>query len=380
MGYLDYAGIFGNPASHLHHFGTEAQQAVNGARQQVASLVNAEPREIVWTSGATESNNLAIKGAAWYCADKGRHIVTSAIEHKAVLDSCAYLETKGFEVTYMLPNEDGIITPEIVERHIRHDTILVSLMHVNNEIGTVTDIPSIGEITSSRAILLHVDAAQSVPRLPIDLGVMKVDLLSMSGHKMYGPKGVGALYIRHSPRRVKIDIQMHGGGHENGFRSGTVPTHQVVGMGEAAAIIMRERENECAHIQGLTALLIAQLQNIPAFRLNAERAHTVPGIVNACFPYANSDSVMMNMTDVAISSGSACTSADVTPSHVLRALGVEEECMFCSLRFSIGRFTTREDIMHVARRICEVVSDLRGVSLDWARFIDMKEQKPYSNL
>ena len=334
------------------------------ARGQVAELINADPREIIWTSGATESDNLAIKGAAYFNSDRGKHIVTSAIEHKAVLDSCKYLETQGFEVTYIVPEKDGIITPEMVKESLRNDTILLSLMHVNNELGTITDIENIGEITREQNVLFHVDAAQSAARLPIDVKKTQADFISLSGHKMYGPKGVGTLYIRSHPR-ARLQIQMHGGGHEGGFRSGTIPTHQVVGMGEAARLMAKQYHTDSAHIEALTERLLKDFEQLEQVSFNGDRSHCVPGIVNVCFACVESESMMMSMDDVAISSGSACTSSDLEPSYVLLAIGMDEEMAFSSLRFSIGRFSTEADIDYASQRVCSTLHELRQLSPLW---------------
>lgn len=362
--FLNAGGMFGNAASRSHCFGREAEKAVEKARGEVADLINADSQEIVWTSGATESDNLAIKGAAYFHSGRGKHIVTSAIEHKAVIDSCKYLETQGFEVTYIVPGKDGIITSEMVKESLRDDTVLLSLMHVNNELGTITDIESIGEITREQNVLFHVDAAQSAARLPIDVKSIQADFISISGHKMYAPKGVGALYIRRNPR-ARLFAQMHGGGHEGGIRSGTVPTHQVAGMGEAARLAAKQRHADSAHAEKLTELLLKSLEQIEQVSLNGDRSRCVPGIVNACFACAESESMMMSMDDVAISSGSACTSSDLDPSHVLLAIGIGEESAFSSLRFSMGRFSTEKDIDYASRRVRSSLNELRALSPLW---------------
>ena len=363
--YLGLDGVFGNPASRSHHFGWEAEKAVETARAEVADLINAEPREIIWTSGATESDNLAIKGAARCHASRGRHIVTSALEHKAVLDSCHCLEQEGFEVTYLDPDVDGVITPSLVEGKLRDDTILVSLMHVNNEIGTITDIGSIGKITRERKIMFHVDAAQSAARLPLDMQRMQMDFVSLSAHKMYGPKGVGALYVRNRPL-ARLQAQMHGGGHERGLRSGTLATHQVAGMGEAARLVRERLAVDIAHLEVLTKRLLNRLNTIEQVFVNGERAHCVPGIANVGFACVESESLMMRLKkEVALSSGSACTSASLEPSYVLRALGVDEEMAYSSLRFSLGRFTTREEVDYATERIHDSVVELRSLSPLW---------------
>ena len=356
--------MFGNPSSTLHSQGQAANNAVEHARQLVANLINAEPDEIIWTSGATESDNLAIKGVAQLYADRGRHIVTSEIEHKAVLDTCLYLESLGFEVTYISPNPDGVITPRQVETSLRPDTILVSLMHVNNEIGTITDIQSISEITRSQEVLFHTDAAQSTARLPLDMQAIPADLVSLSGHKMYGPKGVGALYVRRNPR-VRLQPQIHGGGHERGIRSGTLPTHQIVGMGEAARLIVDRRAEDTSQIKALSQDLLHRLTQIEQVSVNGNREYCVDAIVNVSVPFVESESLMMMLTNIAISNGSACTSASLEPSHVLTALGLDEESAHSSLRFSIGRFTTRDDIRQSCEQIAEAVNELRQISPLW---------------
>jgi cysteine desulfurase len=334
-------GNFGNPASRSHAYGWMAEEAVEEARTQVAKLLNCDPREIVWTSGATESDNLAIKGVAEAQGASRRHIVTSVIEHKAVLDTCAYLETKGFEVTYLRP-----------------DTLLVSLMHVNNEIGVINDIAAIGEVCRASGVLFHVDAAQSAGKVPIDLSVMKVDLMSLSAHKMYGPKGIGALYVRRLPQ-VRIAPQIHGGGHERGMRSGTLATHQIVGMGEASRILRENMNSENARIAALRDRLWSHLKQLEGVQVNGDYQRRLPGNLNVAFAGIDGETLMMALDDVAVSSGSACTSATVEPSYVLRALGLPDDLAHASLRFTIGRFTTEEDIDRAARRVIEVVERLR---------------------
>ncbi len=369
--YLGLSGVFGNPAS-LHRFGWEAGEAVEEAREQVANLINADPSEIVWTSGATESINLAIKGVAHRYSDQGKHIVTSSLEHKAVLDSCAQLAREGFEITYITPSQDGLISPESVEQVLREDTVLVSLMHVNNEVGTITDIKTIGEMTHTRGIAFHVDAAQSAPRISLDTRLLQVDLISFSGHKMYGPKGVGALYMRQSPR-VRIEPQMHGGDQEQGIRSGTLATHQLVGMGEAARLI-RERWNcDREAISTLDRLLVDRLTDIDHTFLNGNQVHRAAGIMNISFACVESESLMMSMKDVAISSGSACTSSQIQSSHVLQALGLSEALANCSVRFSLGRFTTEEQINFAVERVQKSVDVLRKLSPEWSGVLYNKE-------
>ncbi|MCG8906392.1 IscS subfamily cysteine desulfurase [Pseudomonas nitroreducens] len=360
-------GNFGNPASRSHLFGWKAEEAAENARRQVAELVNADPREIVWTSGATESDNLAIKGVAHFYATKGKHIVTSKIEHKAVLDTCRQLEREGFEVTYLEPTPEGIITPAMVEAALRDDTILVSVMHVNNEVGSINDIAAIGELTRSRGILLHVDAAQSAGKVDIDLEKLKVDLMSFSAHKVYGPKGMGALYVRRKPR-VRLEAQMHGGGHERGMRSGTLATHQIVGMGEAFRIAKEEMHQEMARIEGLRKRFFDQVQGLEELYLNGSSTAYAPNILNVSFNYVEGESLMMSLKDLAVSSGSACTSASLEPSYVLRALGRNDELAHSSIRFSFGRFTTEEEVDYAAKKVVEAVSKLRELSPLWDMF------------
>ncbi len=351
-------GTFGNPASRSHAYGWMAEEAVEEARAQVAKLLNCDPREIVWTSGATESDNLAIKGVAEAQGTSRRHIVTSAIEHKAVLDTCGYLETKGFEVTYLRPGSSGIVEPEQVAAVLRPDTLLVSLMHVNNEIGVINDIAAIGEVCRARGVLFHVDAAQSAGKIPIDLAVMKIDLMSLSAHKMYGPKGIGVLYVRRMPQ-VRIAAQIHGGGHERGMRSGTLATHQIVGMGEASRILRENMASENARIAALRNRLWSHLKQLEGVQVNGDYERRLPGNLNVAFADIDGETLMMALDDVAVSSGSACTSATVEPSYVLRALGLSDDLAHASLRFTVGRFTTEDDIDRAARRVIEVVERLR---------------------
>ncbi|TRX76358.1 IscS subfamily cysteine desulfurase [Pseudomonas mangiferae] len=357
-------GNFGNPASRSHAFGWKAEEAVENARRQVAELVNADPREIVWTSGATESDNLAIKGVAHFYSSKGKHIVTSKIEHKAVLDTTRQLEREGFDVTYIEPGEDGLITPALVEAALRDDTILVSVMHVNNEIGTVNDIAAIGELTRARGILFHVDAAQSTGKVEIDLEAMKVDLMSFSAHKTYGPKGIGALYVRRKPR-VRLEAQTHGGGHERGMRSGTLATHQIVGMGEAFRIAKEEMASERVRIQALRDRFWNTIQGMEELYLNGSAIARVPHNLNVSFNYVEGESLIMALKDLAVSSGSACTSASLEPSYVLRALGRNDELAHSSIRFTFGRFTTEEEVDYAASKIRESVDKLRELSPLW---------------
>lgn len=361
---LGIDGVFGNAASRPHRFGQEAREAVEKAREQVAALLNADPAEIVWTSGATESINLAIKGAAHARAGRGRHIVTSGLEHKAVLDSCGRLALEGFKVTHLRPGADGLISPESVEEALRDDTILVSLMHVNNETGAVTDIEAAGEVTRSRGIVFHVDAAQSAARLPLDMRSVQADLVSLSAHKMYGPKGAGALYARRRPR-VRLEPLIHGGGHEQGLRSGTLATHQIVGMGEAARLARERRARDAAAAAALDRRLLDSLLGMERVSLNGSATRRAPGIVNAAFACVKSESLMMVLKDVAVSSGSACTSSRIEPSHVLQALGVPGDLAACSIRFSLGRFTTAQEIDFAARRVRESVEALRELSPQW---------------
>lgn len=362
-------GKFGNPASRSHKFGWEAEEAVEIARRQVADLINCDPREIVWTSGATESDNLAIKGVAHFYKSKGKHIVTSKIEHKAVLDTCRHLEREGFEVTYLEPGADGLITPESVEAAIREDTTIVSIMHVNNEIGVVNDIAAIGEITRAKKVFFHVDAAQSAGKSDIDLETMKVDLMSFSAHKIYGPKGVGALFVRRKPR-VRLEAQMHGGGHERGMRSGTLATHQLVGMGEAFRIAHEEMEEEGQRILALRQRLWNGFNDMEEVYVSGDLNHHVPGIINISFNFVEGESLIMSLPDLAVSSGSACTSASLEPSYVLRALGLNDELAHSSLRFSIGRFTTEEDVDHAIASVRAAVEKLRELSPLWDMFKD----------
>ncbi len=362
-------GIYGNPASRSHKFGWEAEELIDIARQQVADLINADPREIVWTSGATESDNLAIKGVAHFYSKKGKHIVTSKIEHKAVLDTCRQLEREGFEVTYLEPDGNGIVQVEQVEQALRDDTILVSIMHVNNEIGTVQPIAEIGELTRSRKIIFHVDAAQSAGKIAIDLEHLKVDLMSFSAHKIYGPKGMGALFVRRKPR-IRLEAQIHGGGHERGMRSGTLATHQIVGMGEAFHIAKQDLEKDEKHITALRERLWNGVSNLEEVRLNGDPEQHVPGILNVSFNYVEGESLVMALKDLAVSSGSACTSASLEPSYVLRALGLSDELAHSSIRFSIGRFTTAEEIDYAIDKIKSSIGRLRDMSPLWEMFKD----------
>ena len=370
MNCLRMEGNFGNPASRSHAYGWLAEEAVESARGHVAALVNADPREIVWTSGATESNNLAIKGVAGFYGNKGKHILTSKIEHKAVLDACRQLEREGFEVTYLDPEPGtGLIQPAAVEAALRPDTILVSLMHVNNEIGTITDIAAIGEITRARGILFHVDAAQSTGKIDIDLDQMKVDLMSFCAHKTYGPKGVGALYVRRKPR-VRLEAQIHGGGHERGMRSGTLATHQLVGMGEAFRIAKLEMHEEQARLRVLRDKLWAGLQGLEQVFINGDLTQRIAGNLNVSFNFVEGESLIMALKDMAVSSGSACTSASLEPSYVLRALGLSDELAHSSIRFTMGRYTTEADIDFIIATASQAVNRLRDLSPLWDMYKD----------
>ncbi len=351
-------GIFGNPASRSHRFGWQAEEAVENARRQVAELLNADPREIVWTSGATESDNLALKGAAHFYRERGKHIITSAIEHKAVIDTCLQLEQEGFEITWLKPDVQGIVQPQAVADAIRSDTILVSLMHVNNEIGTLNDITAIGEITREKNIIFHVDAAQSAGKIPIDLQASKVDLMAVSAHKMYGPKGMGALFVRRTPR-VGLVAQIHGGGHERGMRSGTLATHQIVGMGSACDIARREMSAENQRITALRQRFLGGLMQLDDVQLNGHENSCLPGIMNISFGQIEGELLMMALKDLAVSSGSACSSASLEPSYVLRALGFSDERAHSSLRITLGRFTTQEEVDYALEQIRHTVEKLR---------------------
>jgi len=367
--YLTLEGVFGNPASRSHAFGWEADEAITLARRQVADLVNADPKEIVWTSGATESDNLAIKGAAEFYVKKGRHIVTSKTEHKAVLDTCRQLEREGYEVTYLDPEPNGLIDLNKLEAALRDDTILVSIMHVNNEIGVIQDIEAIGEMTRERKILFHVDAAQSAGKVPIDLEKLNVDLMSFSAHKIYGPKGIGALYVRRKPR-VRLEAQMHGGGHERGMRSGTLPTHQIVGMGEAFRLASEEMAAENERVLGLRQRLWDGIKDMEEVYLNGDEHLRVAGNLNVSFAYVEGESLIMALKDLAVSSGSACTSASLEPSYVLRAIGREDELAHSSIRFTLGRFSTTEEVDYAIAKIRTEVGRLRELSPLWEMFKD----------
>ena len=367
MQYLTLDGNFGNPASRSHRFGWQAEEAVDIARNEIAELVNADPREIVFTSGATEANNLAIKGIAEFYGKKGKHIITSKTEHKAVLDPCRQLERDGFEVTYLEPDTDGIISLEKVANALREDTLLVSIMHVNNEIGVIQDIAAIGELCREHKVFFHVDAVQSVGKLPIDLQSLKVDLMSFSAHKIYGPKGIGALYVRRKPR-IRLEAQMHGGGHERGMRSGTLPTHQIAGMGEAFRIAKLEMAQESERILALRERLWNGVKNMEEVYINGSMTQRIAGNLNVSFNYVEGESLVMALKDLAVSSGSACTSASLEPSYVLRALGRDDELAHSSIRFSIGRFTTAEEIDYAIDIINKNIGRLREMSPLWDMF------------
>jgi len=355
---LTLDGTFGNPASRSHRFGWQAEEKVDVARNQIAELINADPREVVFTSGATESDNLAIKGAAHAYRYKGKHIITSQTEHKAVLDTCLQLEAEGFDVTYLAPNAEGVITPASVEAALRDDTILVSIMHVNNEIGVIADIAAIGELCRSRGVIFHVDATQSVGKLPVDLSELAVDLMSFSAHKIYGPKGIGGLYVSRKPK-VRLEAQIHGGGHERGMRSGTLPVHQIVGMGEAFRIAKEEMTAEALRLHALRDRLWQGIQLLNDVQLNGALKQTAPNILNVSFSGVDGESLIMALKDLAVSSGSACTSASLEPSYVLRALGLSEALAHSSIRFSVGRYTTEEEIDYAIELIVKSVSRLR---------------------
>jgi cysteine desulfurase len=360
---------FGNPASRSHSFGWTADEAVEKARAQVAALVNADPKEIVWTSGATESNNLAIKGAAHFYQDKGKHIVTVMTEHKAVLDTVRELERQGFSATYLDPEPNGLIDLEKLQAALRPDTIIVSVMLVNNEIGVVQDIEAIGELCRSKGILFHVDAAQATGKVGIDLQKLKVDLMSFSAHKTYGPKGIGALYVQRKPR-VRLEAQMHGGGHERGFRSGTLATHQIVGMGEAFRIAQEEMAAENERIRMLRDRLWAGLSSMEEVYLNGDMEARVPHNLNVSFNFVEGESLIMAVKDVAVSSGSACTSASLEPSYVLRALGRNDELAHSSIRFTVGRFTSVEEVDYVVKLLQDKIAKLRDLSPLWDMYKD----------
>ena len=360
---------FGNPASRSHAYGWEAEKAVEDAREQVAALVNADAKEIIWTSGATESNNLAIKGAAHFYQGKGKHLITVKTEHKAVLDTVRELEREGFEATYLDVQENGLIDLEVLKAAIRPDTIVVSVMFVNNEVGVVQPIAEIGEICREKGIVFHVDAAQATGKVDIDLDRLKVDLMSFCAHKTYGPKGIGALYVRRKPR-VRLEAQMHGGGHERGLRSGTLATHQIVGMGESFRIAREEMAEENARVGKLRDRLLAGLTDLEATFVNGDLAQRVPHNLNISFAYVEGESLIMAVKDIAVSSGSACTSASLEPSYVLRALGRNDELAHSSIRFTIGRFTTEEEIDYTIKLLHDKIGKLRELSPLWEMYKD----------
>ena len=360
---------FGNPASRSHSYGWEAEEAVENARAEVARLLNADPKEIIWTSGATESDNLAIKGAAHFYQSRGKHLITVKTEHKAVLDTCRELEREGFEVTYLPVQENGLIDLEVFKAAIRPDTIVVSVMFVNNEIGVIQDIPAIGEICREKGIIFHVDATQAPGKVRIDLNELKVDLMSLSAHKVYGPKGIGALYVRRKPR-VRLEAQMHGGGHERGFRSGTLATHQIVGMGEAFRIAREEMDEEQARIARLRDRMWNGIKDMEEVYINGDLEHRVPNNLNVSFNFVEGESLIMAIKELAVSSGSACTSASLEPSYVLRALGRNDELAHSSIRFTLGRFTTEEEIDFAVRLLNDKIGKLRELSPLWEMYKD----------
>ena len=367
--YLTMEGDFGNAASRSHYYGWQAEKAVDEARSQVADLVGADPREIVWTSGATESNNLAIKGIAHFYEKRGKHIITLKTEHKAVLDTCRQLEREGFEVTYLDPLPNGLLDIEVFKKTIREDTILASIMHVNNEIGVIQDLQAIGDICRENKVFFHVDAAQSVGKIGINLESLPVDLMSFSAHKIYGPKGMGALYVSRKPR-VRLEAQMHGGGHERGMRSGTLATHQIVGIGEAFAIAKAEMKDEGIRVQKLRDRLLAGFSDMEEVVVNGDLEQRISGNLNISFNYVEGESLMMAISDVAVSSGSACTSSSLEPSYVLRALELTDELAHSSIRFIVGRYTTEKDVDDAIKLVREKVQKLRDLSPLWDMFKD----------
>ena len=369
MKFLTPDGEFGNPASRSHRFGWKADEAVEEARSHVANLVNCDPREIVWTSGATEADNLAVKGVARFYKSKGNHIITSKIEHKAVLDPCRQLEREGFEVTYLEPNEGGVINPQDVKAAMKDSTILISLMHINNELGSLNDLTEIGNIAREAGAFFHVDAAQSTGKVDIDLSKLPVDLMSFSAHKTYGPKGIGALFVRRKPR-VRIEALIHGGGHERGMRSGTLATHQIVGMGEAFRIAKEEMKQDNDKIKAFHEKFLREAMKIDHAYLNGDVENKVPNILNISFNFVEGESLIMGLKDIAVSSGSACTSASLEPSYVLRALGRKDELAHSSIRFSFGRFTKEEDIDKTLSILHNVVERLRELSPLWEMHLD----------
>jgi len=369
MEFLTPEGEFGNPASRSHRFGWKADEAVEEARSHVANLVNCDPREIVWTSGATEADNLAIKGVARFYKSKGNHIVTSKIEHKAVLDPCRQLEREGFEVTYLDPDDKGVISSSAVQSAIKDNTVLVSIMHINNELGTINNIEKIGEVVRDRGIFFHVDAAQSTGKVEIDLEKIPVDLMSFSAHKTYGPKGIGALYVRRKPR-VRLEALIHGGGHERGMRSGTLATHQIVGMGEAFRLANNEMQDDLVKINKFHEKFLQKVREIDHVYINGDIDNKVPNILNISFNFVEGESLIMGLKDIAVSSGSACTSASLEPSYVLRALGRKDELAHSSIRFSFGRFTSEDDVEDTLNILGNVVQRLRELSPLWEMHLD----------
>lgn len=365
MGFLTADGIFGNPASRSHIYGWEAEEAVEAARQQVADALGADPREIIWTSGATESNNLAIKGTAHAMSKKGQHLICAQTEHHAVLDCFLQLEREGFEVTFLQTDEFGLVSTEALEEALRPDTVLVSLMHVNNELGSKNDILALADLCRSKGVIFHTDAAQSFGKLDLNLGESSIDLLSLSAHKIYGPKGVGVLYVRRSSD-LQLEPIIHGGGHQRGLRSGTLPTHQIVGLGAAAEIAMEIREDEFARISQLSAVLKEGLLAVPETRLNGHTDQCYPGIVNVSFGFVDGEALLVGLRQFALSSGSACTSARQEPSHVLQAIGLDDMAAQASIRFSLGRQTRREHVDQLIAQTSEVVQRLRQLSPEWS--------------
>jgi cysteine desulfurase len=369
MEFLTPDGEFGNPASRSHRFGWKADEAVEEARSHVANLVNCDPREVVWTSGATEADNLAIKGVARFYKSKGNHIITSKIEHKAVLDPCRQLEREGFEITYLDPDQNGVINPSDVKAAIKDTTVLISIMHINNELGSVNDISKIGEIARKNGSFFHVDAAQSTGKIEIDLEKMPIDLMSFSAHKTYGPKGIGALYVRRKPR-VRLEALIHGGGHERGMRSGTLATHQIVGMGEAFRLANEEMKQDNLKISKFHEKFLDKVKEIDHVYLNGDIENKVPNILNVSFNFVEGESLIMGLKDIAVSSGSACTSASLEPSYVLRALGRKDELAHSSIRFSFGRFTNDDDVENTLDILGNVVHRLRELSPLWEMHLD----------
>lgn len=364
MQHLTMDGVFGNPASRSHRYGWQAEEAVDTAREQLAELIQADPREIVFTSGATESDNLAIKGAMEFYHERGKHLITLTTEHKAVLDPCAELEQRGYEVTRLDVESDGRLDLAALESALRDDTVLVSVMQVNNETGVIQDIQRIAELCHARGALLHVDAAQSVGKIDVDVRALAVDFMSVSAHKMYGPKGIGALYVRRTPR-ARLHAQIHGGGHERGMRSGTLAPHQIAGFGEAARIASNELDGEIERLEALRERFWSGLSQIADIRLNGSSAHRVPGILNVAFENVDGERLMVSLNDLAVSSGSACNSASMTSSFVLRAIGLSDELAHSSLRFSLGRFTTEADVDAAAERMQNVITELRQSRSFW---------------